>query len=853
MQVVEDNAEFPRCRKGAVWEGPFVWPLCVDPPRCDPLIGPAMPLTANTSGLIGTYSDLLEEEKTDFRCNETIREIVGGNGNMTANVTETNPTTNITSTVRVFQVTCGEKGIWEAPNDDDWPVCQLLPNKHCSVEQDLNNTIKAGFKLKTASISSVMNNQSLMFVCEQAGFAAVWANGTRVTEFPLVCDDNGEFVKTWPDNCTQYQDCVKASFPDPANNETNGFDIVTNPPQTVISQGSQLQLQCPDGKVMDTGPTVGVTCSGPDTFDAISVSSDTCRDAVTCEAADGIAPPPASGLDCTYTTMQEFNEFTGCTCTDTALTPEGGDGHPSCTKLGWSEPTNWASCIAPVVETNATSNATTNTTRKRREAFEDFEEIEENQYDIALDHTHIRSKRALSQNYIKVMMEVQFASKLPQDRQSIVDSIVNMVNSIEGKFETIEEATWQYKLEKNITDEDMTIYKKPTFDIEIPPDGQTRCEDCIKFILPNTCSNDLLSLLKTGYSHSKPEEWKEVLGKNKDVNEVTVGTSVDLYCTDYIKKPKRDVWDDDKKDGTLTIICMPNLQFNIPYDTSSWGSCLAKCPEPSKITSTADLDVAYDQMTGGSTDELWEGEQIVYRCKNQSLVLNDDPDFVKVKYKCRNTGKYPLPEKITEWPVCTKKPVRPEIKNAIRLMTAKFDMNIDYRNALYGSASGKDTENQTLVRILGITVPGFIIMVIFVILICCCTRPDSIICKICEPSVKEKPGGGSARRRSAKSARGSAKYAPADEEAAVGDIPDADAVSNTDDISSLQTEEEDVPDADTEPLEENDAVDEEDTAENTGETLNEDPVDGENEEPAAEEVEEPVEEDGVDDEMVDMD
>ena len=82
-------------------------------------------------------------------------------------------------------------------------------------------------------------------------------------------------------------------------------------------------------------------------------------------------------------------------------------------------------------------------------------------------------------------------------------------------------------------------------------------------------------------------------------------------------------------------------------------------------------------------------------------------------------------------------------------------------------------------------------------------RPDSIICKICEPTVKEKPGGGSARRRSAKSGRGSAaKYAAGDEEAAVGDTAETapeDAASTTDDLSSLQTEEEEVPD--TEPVE----------------------------------------------------
>ena len=292
---------------------------------------------------------------------------------------------------------------------------------------------------------------------------------------------------------------------------------------------------------------------------------------------------------------------------------------------------------------------------------------------------HIRSKRAAMAKYVKVLMEIQFAEKLPQERQLIVDNVVSMVSAIGGKFETIEEATWQYKASKNITDENMKIYKEHRFDIEIPHQGKTRCEDCLKFIIPNSCSNDLLSLLKTGYSHSKKEEWKTVLGKNRDVNEVTVGTTVDLYCTDYITKPKRDVWDDDKADGTLTILCMPNLQFDIPYDTSSWGSCLAKCPEPVKITTTSDLEVAYEFMTGGRDDELWEGEQIVYKCKNDTLVLNDDPDMTKVKYKCRNTGKYNIPEKITAWPVCTKKPVRPEIKKAIMLMTSKFDMNIDYR------------------------------------------------------------------------------------------------------------------------------------------------------------------------------
>ena len=56
-------------------------------------------------------------------------------------------------------------------------------------------------------------------------------------------------------------------------------------------------------------------------------------------------------------------------------------------------------------------------------------------------------------------------------------------------------------------------------------------------------------------------------------------------------------------------------------------------------------------------------------------------------------------------------------------MTSKFDMNIDYRNALYGKASeGSDTENAVMLRVMGVTVPSFIFMVILVFLICCCTR-----------------------------------------------------------------------------------------------------------------------------------
>ena len=95
-------------------------------------------------------------------------------------------------------------------------------------------------------------------------------------------------------------------------------------------------------------------------------------------------------------------------------------------------------------------------------------------------------------------------------------------------------------------------------------------------------------------------------------------------------------------------------------------------------------------------EELWEGEEIVYKCKNDTLVINNNPDQKTVKYKCRVSGRYNSPDGDEvggtrretgkckpdlpqEWPVCTKKPIRPEIMRAIRLMTSKFDKNIEYR------------------------------------------------------------------------------------------------------------------------------------------------------------------------------
>ena len=48
-------------------------------------------------------------------------------------------------------------------------------------------------------------------------------------------------------------------------------------------------------------------------------------------------------------------------------------------------------------------------------------------------------------------------------------------------------------------------------------------------------------------------------------------------------------------------------------------------------------------MVTDQVEALWEGEEIVYRCNNQSLVINNNPDMETVKYKCRISGQYNSP------------------------------------------------------------------------------------------------------------------------------------------------------------------------------------------------------------------
>ena len=59
-----------------------------------------------------------------------------------------------------------------------------------------------------------------------------------------------------------------------------------------------------------------------------------------------------------------------------------------------------------------------------------------------------------------------------------------------------------------------------------------------------------------------------------------------------------------------------------------------------------------------------------------SLVINNNPDLVAVKYMCKADGYYLTPKGIAAgdpWPICTTKPVRPR-KQSLYIYLHKFEL-----------------------------------------------------------------------------------------------------------------------------------------------------------------------------------
>ena len=65
-------------------------------------------------------------------------------------------------------------------------------------------------------------------------------------------------------------------------------------------------------------------------------------------------------------------------------------------------------------------------------------------------------------------------------------------------------------------------------------------------------------------------------------HQIPVGGAIEFYCSDVLKRPKKDVWDelsgDDNTDGILTAYCTHQGELSMTMNPADWNRCARKCP-----------------------------------------------------------------------------------------------------------------------------------------------------------------------------------------------------------------------------------------------------------------------------------
>ncbi len=64
----------------------------------------------------------------------------------------------------------------------------------------------------------------------------------------------------------------------------------------------------------------------------------------------------------------------------------------------------------------------------------------------------------------------------------------------------------------------------------------------------------------------------------KPRHEIPVGGAVEFYCSNHLKRPKKDVWDDDAEDGLVSSFCTHGGIMSI---TMNPGGTRMSLPDPS--------------------------------------------------------------------------------------------------------------------------------------------------------------------------------------------------------------------------------------------------------------------------------
>eukprot|EP00094_Tigriopus_californicus_P010586 TCALIF_10213-PA protein Name:"Protein of unknown function" AED:0.03 eAED:0.03 QI:9/0.8/0.81/1/1/1/16/76/1266 len=172
------------------------------------------------------------------------------------------------------------------------------------------------------------------------------------------------------------------------------------------------------------------------------------------------------------------------------------------------------------------------------------------------------------------------------------------------------------------------------------------------------CHNDTLSPFFNS---------KYVVTGADDLREI--GETVTVHCAGG-KFLRKDQWDEDDTDNTLTIRCKPNRRFDVP-PAVEFPDCAAKCPAQ-KPVAPPEHKIVLNTNKSSNAMEAWENEEIWYICESNldglaGLSPNgkelEGTDLWETSIKCGATGNYVLPRvefdsNVTALPKCLPRPRR---------------------------------------------------------------------------------------------------------------------------------------------------------------------------------------------------
>ena len=93
-----------------------------------------------------------------------------------------------------------------------------------------------------------------------------------------------------------------------------------------------------------------------------------------------------------------------------------------------------------------------------------------------------------------------------------------------------------------------------------------------------SCSNEKVEspwLKSLGFTYLKQQpNWMNESYPDVPRHQIPVGGAIEFYCSDVLKRPKKDVWDDykdEETDGILTAYCTHNGDLSMTMNPAGFG------------------------------------------------------------------------------------------------------------------------------------------------------------------------------------------------------------------------------------------------------------------------------------------